>query len=67
MHYHVTRTDYDTRNGKESEPVLIGIAPDFPSRNAIIDEDTKQWRLPSSPRWILHDYSSRFCQKTDCS
>jgi len=63
MHFHVTRTDYDTRNGHESDPVEIGTAPTFRDCQQLTVSDAKQFRNPSADRFILHQYARRQCSE----
>lgn len=61
MHYHVIRVDYDTRNGHEATPVDLGVTSTYQEYRLASDADAKQFRLPSSDRFILHEYRCRPC------
>jgi len=61
MHYHVSRKDYDTRTGDDLPAADLGIAADFAQATALTVQDSKQFRVPSADRFVLHDWSRTPC------
>lgn len=66
MHYHITRIDYDTLAGRNLNPVEIGTVASWQERNLIVSADEAQFRLPSSPRHLLHEWQTRQCRGEGC-
>lgn len=60
-HYHVIRYDYDTRTGHPLDPVGLGIVGQYHEALALEKQDGRQFRLPSSQRWVLHRWLHRPC------
>lgn len=61
MHFHVIRRDYDTRTGHDLPPIEVGIADEFTDARAVVVQDEKQFRLPTSDRFLLHDWCKHPC------
>lgn len=67
MHYHVTRVDYDSRTGRNQNPVELATVADWGERNLVVAADEQQFRLPSADRFVFHDYRTRPCRGEGCA
>lgn len=57
VHFHVKRTDYDSRTAQETE-VEVAVASTYLAGRQCAEKDEEQFRTPSADRFIWHSY---FC------